>query len=93
MANRPATGRFPVVKTAAPKVRFGGRTLRVTIHVNTDEDEIALSKRIDEYVSTTGCQPLVMTYAQEVPLAISTPLWARVVEALEYELRLGKQNQ
>ena len=74
------------------KLRFGGRTVRVTVHVNTDEDETSLSQRIDEYVMTTGCRPLVMTYAQEVPAAVSAPLWARVIQALEYELKLKAGN-
>lgn len=87
--------RSPSLDTIEPgpaKVRFGGRTLRITVHVNTDEDETALSKRIDEYVMTTGCRPLTLTYAQEVPPAVSAPLWARVLEALEYELKLEKRN-
>lgn len=92
MAKGPSTGRFPVMKTADSRLRFGGRTLRVTVHVNTDENEIALSQRIDDYVSTTGCRPLVMTYAQEVPLAVAMPLWNRVIEALEYELRLKQKD-
>lgn len=89
MAERPSTGRFPIVQTAQGGLRFGGRTLRVTVHVNTDEDEIALAKRIDDYVSSTGCQPLTLSYAQEMPAAVSGPLWARVIRALEHELKLA----
>lgn len=42
------------------EVRHEGRTVKITLYVNTTEDENDLAVRVGDYIKESGCCPMVV---------------------------------
>jgi hypothetical protein len=61
-------------------VRYGGRTIQVTVYVNTDEDERDVALRIQEAAKGPG-QRMVLVAVGLVDEGRARSLWEAAVEA------------
>lgn len=62
------------------EVRYGGRTVKVTLYANTTEDCNKLAGRIASYAMKTNCCPMTVAFGEDIDTTFAHDLWQWVKE-------------
>lgn len=63
------------------EIRYGGRTVKVTCYINTQEDHNAIAIRIGQFVKNTGDTPMIVTAADVINPEMFREIWNEIITA------------